>query len=150
MLVMVFSYDTVNMTYYAVSQAPVGLLNITYILTAIISKTSIYYNVILIVVRTLNIFKPAYVENKACLVTCIVLYPLFWVIIGILDNVGIYYEVCYKDVCDVMFLWVAFIIPILVMMMCIMIQRYFPSDRSIKQRASPLPLWSLCVLFRRV
>ena len=62
-------------------------LLISYILAAVTRRTSIFYNLILAVIRTINIVQPFYLIRTKYVIISAVLYPILWVGISIADNV---------------------------------------------------------------
>ena len=63
----------------------VWILAISYIATTVTSRTSIFYNVLLAVSRTINITHPFYLIKKKWVIVSAALYPLFWGCISVAD-----------------------------------------------------------------
>ena len=52
---------------------------LTYFLTAISQRTSVFYSLILALIRTINILSPFYTINKRAVTIAVVIYPVIWV-----------------------------------------------------------------------
>ena len=61
------------------------ILSITYILTTVTSRASIYYSVMLAVTRSITITRPFYLISKTCVIICGLLCPLFWLLVSVYD-----------------------------------------------------------------
>ena len=59
-----------------------GLFSIGIILAAVTSRTSIYCNVVLAVIRTINIVRPFYCINRDLVTRIFILYPLGWLFLS--------------------------------------------------------------------
>ena len=81
----VISFCGVSLEIYDSEDRPFWLISISYLLTTVASRTSIYYNVVLAIIRTINIIRPFYLVKKKYVVICIVLYPLLWLSIGVAE-----------------------------------------------------------------
>ena len=60
---------------------------VVYTILQTITRTSLFYNTMLAVVRTINITRPFYRINKRVMVCCAILYPAFLVLIFMIDAV---------------------------------------------------------------
>ena len=80
-------------------------------LTSITSHTSVFYNTVLVVVRTINMLHPGYKVNNIMLKLVFILYPAFWVPFIVFDIKQPYQEcnmaqcnltdlMCEKDVTE--------------------------------------------------
>ena len=61
-------------------------LIIVYIILQSATRTSLFYNTVLTVLRTINISQPFYIINKSAIIKCVVFYPILWVIVMIVDS----------------------------------------------------------------
>ena len=61
-------------------------LVIVYIILQSCTRTSLLYNTVLAVVRTINITKPFLQIKRSIIITCVILYPIMWVIILVIDE----------------------------------------------------------------
>ena len=133
--------------------------SMSYILAAVTSRTSIFYNLILAVIRTINIVQPFYLIRKKYVIISAVLYPLLWVGISIADIVitlrvdgwSRVYEsffvplpgACVIDkncsvdstVTPIVLLGIPFTVPVIIMIICAAIQSYC----LLKQTVNPNP-----------
>ena len=124
------------------------LISISYTFTTVTSRTSILYNVILAVARTINIIHPFYIIKKTWVVISAVIYPFLWVCISVADiiimlrvggwvfvylefNVPIPGECVMTGDCNAtqntvvfVLLGIPFIIPVILMGICAIIQIY--------------------------
>ena len=55
-------------------------LRIVSVITIITAKVSIFFNVVLAVIRTINIRTPFYSINARLVIICAIVYPVFWVV----------------------------------------------------------------------
>ena len=108
------------------------------------SRTSIYYNVILAVARTINIIQPFYLIRKKWVILFAVFYPLLWTCISLVDLItmlsigaGTVYVIFYHPLAGmcmihsgcymltlILLLGIPFAIPVIIMMICGAIQCY--------------------------
>ena len=58
---------------------------IVYALFQISTRTSLFYNTVLSVVRTINIIRPFYQMKKSIIIIVVILYPIIWILIMFID-----------------------------------------------------------------
>ena len=56
-----------------------------YIVLQTSTRTSLFYNSVLSVVRTINIVRPFYQLNKNILILCLICYPILWIVLLVID-----------------------------------------------------------------
>ena len=71
---------------------------VVYTILQTITRTSLFYNTMLAVVRTINITRPFYRINKHVMVCCAIFFPLFFGLIFMIDVFVIYYEDYFIDI----------------------------------------------------
>jgi len=58
---------------------------VVYVILQSGTRTSLFYNTLLTVVRTINIVNPFYIIKRHAIAICAIIYPIFWVIIMMIE-----------------------------------------------------------------
>ena len=71
-----------------------------YVILQVVTRTSLFYNTVLTVVRTINIIQPFYQLKKKIMTVFIIFYPILWIVLSAID---VYLIVHYSGSVSVMY-----------------------------------------------